>query len=313
VRLDQVVEGRVQNGRWFYDFSFTQPISSNWITSLEIDGERYTGVVSDLQLEGIGSGSKHLSFNLWLTGEYAPPEGGESPEELQLALLSAFRDSYGSAGVIVDTVYLLNASSHPLVGSEYPSDVPVLAEGIESRFDSLGYELKAPYSEALDLVLVYGLSEAGMLGESPLLGQSLEAGPSAAVVVATQQKLDYGETYGPIAMADIVSTVLHEVGHFLGLRHTTSTNRDMQVGGDYSVIEDGLSDTPFCEGLLMLSSRHSSTTGYGRWLPTAKVASLSCADRDNLMFPYAVDGALLPLTDQQKTLLLKNLQLLQHQ
>lgn len=313
---DLVVEGRESAGRWVYEFSFSQPLAANWITSLERDGTRYAGAVRSLKLDAEGVGSVHLSFNLWVTGAYAAPVNGESPENLQGALLAGFRQYYGPAGVVIDTIHLQYASGHPLVGSRYPADIPVVAEGVEERFDSLGYGLQGTAAHALDLVLVHGFEEAGMLGESPLLGMSLQAGPVGVVVIATQQKSYSGESYEPIALQDIVGTTLHEVGHFLGLRHTTSTRRDLMTSGDASMIEDGLTDTPFCHGLLDVSQgipAGNGRSGWSRLVATAPLVALLCPDQANLMFPFAVEGEIFALTSQQGDLLRRNIALFPHQ
>lgn len=308
IRSDLNVEGALVNGRWEYRFSFSQPLSASWITSLQRGHSRYMGSVQNLQIQTTGSGPSAISVNLWITGQYGFPEGGESPAVLGLQLQAAFRNVFGQAGVTVDTVRVLEASKHPLIGARYPQDIPVLASGIEERFDSLGYGLTGEAANALDLVLVYGLSEVGMLGESPLLGQSLKKGPVGTVVIATQQKLLDGESYSPLPVDDIVGTALHEVGHFFGLRHTSSTRRDLIVGGDFSIMEDGLTDTPFCPGLLEVSVSHLRP-GYSRMFATAPLLALACADQNNLMFPFAVEGSVDPLTSQQRKLLRNNVAL----
>ena len=54
------------------------------------------------------------------------------------------------------------------------------------------------------------------------------------------------------------ATMIHELGHFTGLEHST----------EFDLVHDRLSDTPKCEDM-------------------SKSALRSCLDRENLMFPSA--------------------------
>src|SRR5690606_3695904 len=44
----------------------------------------------------------------------------------------------------------------------------------------------------------------------------------------------------------VATTAAHELGHFLGLRHTSSTERDLQQDRDQSNTHDGFSSTTQC-------------------------------------------------------------------
>lgn len=74
------------------------------------------------------------------------------------------------------------------------------------------------------------------------------------------------------------ATLVHELGHFVGLEHTT------ELDGQVS---DSLSDTPTCASI------------------TEKSALFSCADRDNIMFPTTLQGgseASVWASDEQKAI-----------
>jgi hypothetical protein len=72
------------------------------------------------------------------------------------------------------------------------------------------------------------------------------------------------------------ATIAHEIGHYLGLPHTTELSRK----------EDPYTDTPRCDALLLQST---------------------CPDASNLMFPILTgDGALLSLSAQQGATLRAN-------
>jgi len=310
---DQVISGSLSDGKWVYDFTSNFLGEVNWLTVLERSGERFTGVVKHLHVTADGVGSGHLSFNLWVTGAYFAPSGNETALQVANALLAGFRYFYSPSGVVVDSVYVLNAADHPLMGKQFPAQTPLIATGLENRFDSLGYGLSGPSASSLDLVLVKGFSEQGMLGESPLLGLNLMQGETGSVVIATQRRSDSGVGYVPVALDELVTTAAHEVGHFFGLRHTTATSRDRQSSGDYSDVEDGLSDTPVCTSLPDVNSGYSlnpsSKILLSRIYVGALLVSLNCPDQQNLMFPYAIGGTIDPLSAEQGALLLRNLRL----
>ncbi|HSQ43260.1 MAG TPA: hypothetical protein VLM37_13350, partial [Fibrobacteraceae bacterium] len=230
---DQVVEGQLQDSDWVYEFSSDFTGMVNWLTVLEQNGKRYKKNISDVQLSATGAYSDTLSFNLWVAGKYVAPAGDETPEELADSLLAGFREYYGPTGIVVDTVYTLYAVDHPLIGDEFDSTQTISASGLEDRFDSLGYGLEKPYSKALDIVLVYKFDNDSVLGLSPLFGCNLKAGESGAVVVSTHRINDANKLAGA-EVQKIITTMVHEVGHFFGLRHTTVTTDDMEASNDYS-------------------------------------------------------------------------------
>jgi len=313
---DQVVKAKRSAGRWVYSFTCTLAGTANWITVLEQKGKRFSGTLSSLTLTATGNQSNHFSIVLWLTGQYVSPDSGQSSDQLAKALLAEFRAVYGPAGIVVDSIYVRKATSHPIVGGNYSDKVKVISTGLESRFDSLGYGLTGVEASALDLVLVTAFSETGLLGESPLFGLSLEAGESGFVVIATERRSDTGTGYIQVGAEDIVTTAVHEVGHFFGLRHTTATTRDMQSAGDYSLTEDGLRDTPWCLGLnALVGDRFNIQSTHGtlarHWL-VGLSSALACPDANNLMFPYAVSGSLDTLSPEQGAMLLKTLRLFPH-
>jgi len=312
--LDQTIDGVLTSGRWTWVFTSKNSTQTNWLTVLERNHTRWSGSVAKLKLEAQGGGASHLALNLWIVGKYFPTEEGDSSAALADALLSGFRDYYGAAGVIIDTLILRKASSHPVVGSSYPDNKVILAPGLDGVYDSLGNHLQGTAAQALDLVLVAGFSTVGMLGISPLLGLNLEAGDASVVLLSTQRK-ETGGTFVAVSRTDVVMTALHEVGHFFGLRHTTATSADWLASGDYSVLEDGLGDTPWCPTLESQVGALATGVRTGFWSRTwlGKQATIvTCPDTQNLMFPYAVGGTIDPLSSDQGLQLRTNLSLFPH-
>ncbi|GEM_PF-3176711 len=307
------VEATSQQGRWNWSFVASNSKYEGYLTVLEREEARWEGSVQGLLLEGQGVYAPHFSVNLWVTGKYFAPAGDESDTALAAMIQTTLRQFYGQAGVTVDTVRLLYAEEHPLVGARYPSDVTVFSDGLESRFDSLGYGLTGDANEALDLILVGGFTEAGMLGVSPLLGRNLRPGRSGVVIVSTRRLDESCNCFSRVVASDFAYTAAHEIGHFFGLSHTTATDADRESNGDYSLEEDGLSDTPWCQELDGIMNRYvGSTSGIARtWLPKMAI-TLGCADESNLMFPYEVDGEPSVLSDMQANQFKKTLELFPH-
>ena len=132
----------------------------------------------------------------------------------------------------------------------------------------------------------------------------------------------------PNSPVQIAYTMAHEVGHFLGLRHTTATWEDRKTFFDYSMHDDGLSDTPFdylCEAGTAGTSFSASLTGTAETrvreallrpdLVEFSASPERCPDRNNLMFPYIPEdsaAADVELSPSQGLLMRTNLRLLPH-
>ena len=120
----------------------------------------------------------------------------------------------------------------------------------------------------------------------------------------------------------IAVTAAHEMGHFLGLRHTTATSLDKEGDNDLTNFDDGFDGTAPCP---VLTKRSGVTYLYQDiHLPGERPYCLrisadnncpaSCTDKSNLMFAYKCDDdaytqeALVP---EQTTLLKQNTSLFQ--
>ena len=141
-----------------------------------------------------------------------------------------------------------------------------------------------------------------------------------------------------LSSKSIVMTAVHETGHFFGLRHTSTTRRDLsQVAmldegesapvGDLSNVEDGLTDTPFCENVLRNGYYKNSVDEELEGFPAgiyvkesreslakSNPASIeACADLDNIMFPVTVDDyENATFTEQQMEIIRSSLMIFPH-
>ena len=130
-----------------------------------------------------------------------------------------------------------------------------------------------------------------------------------------------------LSSGEIVETILHETGHFFGLRHTTSTMNDFAVSRDASIIEDGLEDTPVCMELLQRKLMKQPVVESPRfqlpvmpgnvyeriyWASSDAMIIASCPDASNFMFPASLDEPFEGFSEQQLDIIRRNLMLFPH-
>lgn len=313
------IEASDSLGRWIYRFDSRESEQTYWAPILVDKNAYYSGPVKNLLLEGSGNNSTHFSLNLIIAGAYGGTSDSVSEDSLSKLLLRGFRDAYAYGGISIDTIYLHRASERSDLSMRYPDDIPHLAG--KSSPDYFLSELGGwPDSDgentynALDLVLVHRIEMPGVLGYSVLFGGNMGGGTGSTVVVGTHYYVNHQTEY-PQSSAEIVETAIHETGHFFGLRHTTSTSSDMEASGDFSNVEDGITDTPHC-GLVI---RADIPSGLPK-LPLSatprqvlsKANALSCPDEGNPMFPTVSASNVGPFTKGQLSLIKRNLQLYPH-
>lgn len=211
--------------------------------------------------------------------EPAGEEGGALDLVLHLAPGTGLSAAEAAASDAVAT--LLDTFEAHLLGPAGATLGDVAFVDLPARFDAVASsaEVRAlvstrsrpgPRGLAVNVFLVDDLAfAAGFTGGVPSPPGRFATAASGVVV----EWLGDGRRTGILAA--------HEVGHFLGLRHTTELGRDPDTD-DYVVVgEDGLSDTPVCE---------------------SGTAVDDCPDYRNLMFPlFPLDG--LSLSDAQARIL----------
>ena len=314
-------------GRYIYTFTCEESANTMWATTLEYHGMYYPGEVSRVRLTGQGAYSDHMKVNLIAVGDVGNDQYSFTLDELVSQLQADFNRYYTT--ITVDTIYLNHADKHPTLGSKYPSHIPWVA-GKNSEDEMLSELGGWPGIEnALDVVLVHSIKDVGILGYSDLFSSNMGGGDGSTVLLgAYVNSLDGSEESQ--TLKEIVNTALHEIGHFFGLRHTTATKADMSRVingfdvGDYSNIEDGLDDTPYCPDLLksgLLKSQMSVNSDirikepWKKTLPLARAGAYNvkgCRDVDNYMFPITFDDRDLKFSEQQLDMIRKNLMIFPH-
>ena len=299
-------------GRNVYTFVCEEKEASFWVMTLEEDGGYYTGKTPNILFMGSGSYSDTLSLNLVTVGLIDFIEGTVSVDSLSRLLVQGFRKNYAS--IVIDTIYVNHAENHPALGSKFPSAEYWYAGKSSEDFTVSELGGWPGVSNALDIVLVHRIEDLNVLGYGGLFAMNLGGGENSTVVVGTEVLTSSG--IRSLGAEEIVNVAIHETGHFFGLRHTTSTRQDMEAYMDWSIMEDGLSDTPYCPELIWSGLYKVSRKGknamldaraYGVEFDVAK-----CPDADLLMFPVSTPGVDKSFSKEQQRFLKRSLMLIPH-
>lgn len=321
----RVLEPEIRDGRYYYRFSFDEKNAANWATTLVQDDSFYKGRVRNVSLEGDGPYSDSLSINLIAVGKIHRTKDSLDVEELAQKMLSYFRKYYTS--IKIDTVHVRYAHEHPTLGHKYPADEPWLAG--KSSEDEMLSELGGwpDQKNNLDIVYMHRIEMTSVMGYSALFSGNLGGGGGSTVIIGNHVKTEDGEDLS--SSEEILQSALHEVGHFFGLRHTTATISDMNADGDYSVLEDGFDDTPYCAKLQQFGLLKKEGGVYGFDAPadyyhrrlskpvSASTVEISvsiekCPDASNYMFPAILKTPFDGFSRQQLSVIRRNLTLFPH-
>lgn len=312
-----------EDGRYVYNFVCEESDRSIWITSLNDGNDFYNGTTRNVRLKAHGSYSDHFSVNLIVAGKIKDLD--VSYDSLAQMLQEGFDRFYTS--VKVDAVYVRFADEHPTLGKKYPKTEPWIAgrTSDDQMMTDLGGWPEPEVYDALDVVLVHRFKQEGLLGLSDMFGSNMSGGSGSTVVVANHIRQDGVDMV--IDAKRIVYTALHEIGHFFGLRHTTATFSDQVANGDYSVYDDGFTDTPYCfESLsskaflakkgMAADFRQPFRQQAPRYRFDVSVQALSnvsyCPDASNFMFPMESETELIGFSEQQLDVIRSNLMLMPH-
>lgn len=318
----RTLEPREENGRYVYEFLCEEQERNVWLTTLVLDGELYKGSTKHARLEAEGAFSDTLSLNLIVSGKIDFYEPDMDIDTFAKRMLEKFRQYYTS--ITIDTLYVRYAHEHPTVGANYPPNEPWIAGRSSSDYFlvELGGWPERRVNDALDIILVHRIELDGVLGYSLIYGGSLQGGVGSTVVIGAYNKTASGEE--GLTASSMIVTAVHETGHFLGLRHTTTTIADFDVEMDYSNYEDGFDDTPFCRDLLhsglLKKKSEESRSDYavwprfkGRFAATEIPFDITnCPDYRNMMFPAINEEGVEGFSQQQLQNIRKNLMVYPH-
>lgn len=269
----RVVEPIEKNGRLFY------PLDSVLLDSIGTSGWSYVQLYNEdfspyeeslasvfIADENMKTFSLDFNVNLIVAGKYWGTSDDVSVDELAVIIKDRMNVALNPGGVSVKNVELLHAENHPVVGEKFPSTEEIIIPMSSPRgdFDSLG---RWPgHDGSINLVLgtyIYDEEDPFIGGFSPYAGQiyyeDFEKKGSYIVIGTRNRESD--EKYSSTVIANLA---LHELGHFLGLKHTTEYG-----GNEFDKIED----TPECPGM------SKDDPGYDL-----------CPDRHYIMFPQGGFG-----------------------
>ncbi|OIP36971.1 MAG: hypothetical protein AUK47_14445 [Deltaproteobacteria bacterium CG2_30_63_29] len=211
-----------------------------------------------------------LDVNFYLVGVPGVTSATADTDASFQAMLSEFRSIYSNAGISIGTVRTID-----ITGADRDRYAVIRDFGEIYRLLALSTAPGSTLDEALSvnvfLIQEFNISELpGLLGLSAgIPGVPGVHGNGGAGLVFTSADLQG-------APDQLGQTMGHEVGHFLGLRHTSERG-----GSEY----DPLDDTPRCS---------NPEDPYG------------CPDVGNLMFPFAVDTDQSSVTANQRFVLQRN-------
>ena len=337
----RVTAGECDGERCAFSFS-GGTAQAFWLAALSVDGGRNgaTGIRS-VRFGGEGTNSARLPVTILFLGRLTGLPSDSARAEFAENLVARMNGHYAGTGVEVSLRGWRRGSGHPVAAyAKTLSDTATFffddsswkffwnAGGTrELHGDALSEGWSDEDGAALEIAVVEAIDDVGIVGISPLPGISLEAGRSSVAVVGVQAMMSNGSLV-PNSREQIAYTMAHEVGHFLGLRHTTATWEDRKTFFDYSMHDDGLSDTPFdylCEAGTAGTSFSASLTGTAETrvreallrpdLVEFSASPERCPDRNNLMFPYIPEdsaAADVELSPSQGLLMRTNLRLLPH-
>lgn len=206
----------------------------------DLNGDFIKNPFHNVLLEGMGVYSDHLSLNLIVAGSFDSTADGETIDSLAKKIGQSIQEIFE---VHVDTVYVSYANEHPKVGHLYPMDSVVFVQSLDD-VNNLSYPWNNYKKDSsFDIVLVDKFLGGSHIGQAKMFFTQLNV-YMAVIAVAFRNPFDSLQNSNVIQQI-----VAHEFGHVLGLDHTTLTWNDVQ-NGDYSRLEDGLEDTPYCQYLM---------------------------------------------------------------
>lgn len=268
-------------GTWEFTFFAGSETTANLQALMRVDGDTSSGTL-DLNLHFVGLET--------LDGSTAPDD-----EDFQ-AILDRVETIYGEAGITIGDV-----AYHDVDGGQF-SVLTTGAVASDEMLELLKMATPDRDNRAVNLFFVADIENptsnrsllgvsGGVPGPGPLHGTRRSG---VAVNMANYLAAVDGAGDLPTTQDEIALIIAHEVGHYLGLFHTTEAN-GLELGGEDALNgEDPLSDTSRC-------ADEADEDGDGVLSP----AECSEADGGNLMFWSPPNNA-TNLTASQSEILRRN-------
>ena len=275
-----IVKAIERDNRWYY------PLDSNVIDYsrtnfyFELFEPDYSIINEKLSNFIIATGfhySLDFTLNLVVAGKYTGTNDNASLEVLAQRIKDRLDMAFNPGGVTIKQLNVLYAKDHPSEGAYYPETDSVVF--YMNGNDDLPYDIerlsKWPGHEG-ELFAILGHNVADYtsttLGFSPMPGD-IYTDPEAE----NNSSQFYIATHRPnntsVNSRVIADIVVHELGHFFGLKHTT----------EYWGEIDDLEDTPACPNI--------NTKGF---------SELKCPDFGYIMYPMSFfDYTYMTFTPQQ--------------
>ena len=237
----RVVEPIERNDRLYY------PLDSDVLDSIENwsyfqlyneDYSLYKESITQVLVadENIKTYPLEFNINLIVVGKYMGTWDGVTPEELADRIFNRLNEALNPGGVRVRNIDVLYTKDHPTAHAEFPDDEPFVhtrnGEFLKALAHWPGHEGE------INLVLGYYVNDEigvsnSVAGYAPIAGKIYyEGDDSLADYVSIATHTDKGDGHAAIAYV-----ALHEIGHYLGLNHTSESN---------GKVFDNFDDTPEC-------------------------------------------------------------------
>lgn len=167
------------------------------------------------------------------------------------------------------------------------------------QWGGLGFPASDPVyarGHAVDAFIIHHFTTDGTAGLSPRPGQLVGNGPDTACAAGAFVQFAGGTQLVARTPDQIGLVLAHELGHFLGLLHTTTF--DPSGANPTRAIDDGLADTPTCT--VLTDGNGDGVVGLGD----------GCQDEGNVMFYVA--GQQTALTQGQGAVMKTMLSVQEH-
>lgn len=212
----------------------------------------------------------HFSLNFIVAGKYNGTSDNVSIDSLAQRILERLNSSINYGFIVADKINILYASRHPIVGESFPDSKSYVFNRNEKDPKLIFMDNWENYDNNLDVILGYYVDEVNVMGFSPTSTTFFSNKFHLEhVSVGTHYYADTGKNIlinmSSKTIADIVT---HEIGHFMGLEHTTKSAPELKEKQNANA-DDGLDDTPFCHDLTLSERTYRK-----------------CPDLGYIMFPY---------------------------